>query len=178
MSNFSRKPKQPSPDVLKIRRTSKERNSRRYLLKIRTLNNSSNSPLNPPSTSYRYVSDVSKLKNSLIYINEQDHCQSSSSRTHNFFLRTFRNFDRSSHRRCSKKSVVKKFIKFTGKRLCWNLFTTKVADVWCLTGFCTCHCIVSQCFNFNRLAISCLARRILRIPSLSVAQLFPNFGWR
>ena len=39
---------------------------------------------------------------------------------------------RSSHQRCSiRKSVLKNFTKFTGKQLCWNLFSNKVAGSAC-----------------------------------------------
>ena len=39
-------------------------------------------------------------------------------------------FIRSSHRRCFvKKGVSKKFVKFTGKHLCWSLFLNKVAGL-------------------------------------------------
>ena len=37
---------------------------------------------------------------------------------------------KNSHRRCSgKKSVLKNFSNFTGKRLCWSLLFNKVADL-------------------------------------------------
>ena len=108
------------------------------------MKNSSNSPLNPPSTSYRYVSHVplhllllclprfkveefACLHNWTSSLSVEQYTDS-----YNIFLRTFRNFHRSSHRRCSKKSVLKKFTKFTGKRLCRNLLLIKLqmSDVW------------------------------------------------
>ena len=45
------------------------------------------------------------------------------------FLRNSTIF-RSSHRRCSiEKSVLKNFVIFTGKQLCWSLFFNKAADL-------------------------------------------------
>ena len=44
-------------------------------------------------------------------------------------MRHFQIF-RSNHHRCSvEKSVLKNFVKFTGKHLCWNLFFTKVSSL-------------------------------------------------
>ena len=44
-------------------------------------------------------------------------------------LRNFSTIFRSSHRRCSIKKAIKLFVIFTGKHLCWGLFSNKVAGL-------------------------------------------------
>ena len=69
---------------------------------------------------------------------------------------------RSSHRRCSiKQGVLKNFIKFTGKHLCWSLFFNKVAGL-------SHRCFPVNSADFLRIPFS--AKRLSATTSSSVTK--------